>query len=76
MTRKKRPCERLSHVCGEANVSGWCNLMICEMQCDLGCQDCRFSDERALGRGPCCTYPHGPEIENGKCVTRGLFAHA
>jgi hypothetical protein len=42
----------------------------------LGCPTCRFVDLSKVCVGPCCTYAHGPAIENGKCVTRGLFAHA
>jgi hypothetical protein len=76
MALKERPCEQLQHACGKVDVRGWWDLMVCEMQIELGCSDCRFADQKTLGPGPCCTYCHGPEIENGECITRSLFAHA
>ena len=47
------------------------------LQLRLGCAECRFCDLEAYSFGPCCTYPHGAEIDaDNSCVTKRLFSHA
>lgn len=35
------------------------------------CEDCFFCDEKAIGKGPCCTFPGILECDDtGVCITR------
>ena len=42
------------------------------IQEELGCYRCMFADQKALGKGACCTYPFKLTVpdENGKCKKR------
>lgn len=36
----------------------------------LGCYECRYADEEALGKRACCTFVRGPMVvkEGGRCT--------